>query len=414
MRRCYYPIVIFTYLSCLGIDINSTVATNYQNKPFLLKIAQVNSSDTILPSNLRVGNTGENVKVLQNQLKKLGYYDGITDGQFGTTTRNAVIKFQQDKGLFADGIAGSRTRQLLQTEIAKQGGFASTPTPEAVAEPNEEIKLKFSQSDLIRFGLIAVGILAGVGILFYVIQWFRYSRQLNRLNNADTYVDDDTEIAQPFPDKLENSDREEYIKDTDTDLVQPSLPKLQGTQEYLPSDAFDGELSTVTPSPDLLRAEKTSRLAKINIFDELIQDLESSNPTKRRKAIWELGQKGDSRAIQPLVEQMVESDSQQRSLILAALAEIGTRTLKPMNRALAVSLQDESADVRKNAIRDLTRVYDMMAQISQMLSMAMEDEDSEVQETARYAISQMNRIRILPSEGPQTQIQYPQEWQDDS
>ncbi|MBE9214449.1 peptidoglycan-binding protein [Plectonema cf. radiosum LEGE 06105] len=409
MRRCYYPIVIFTYLSCLGIDINSTGATNYKNKPFLLEIAQVNSSDTILPSNLRVGSAGENVKVLQNQLKKLGYYDGITDGQFGTTTRNAVIKFQQDKGLFADGIAGSRTRQLLQTEIAKQSGFTSTPTPEAVSEPNDEEEVKFLQSDLIRFGLIAVGILAGVGILFYVIQWFRYSRQLN---NADTYVDDDTEIAQPFPDKLENGDREEYIEDTD--LVQPSLPKLQGTQEYLPSDAFDGELSTVTPSSDLLPAEKTSRLIKVNVVDELIKDLESSNPTKRRKAIWELGQKGDSRAIQPLVEQMVESDSQQRSLILAALAEIGTRTLKPMNRALAVSLQDESPDVRKNAIRDLTRVYDMMAQISQMLSMAMEDEDSEVQETARYAISQMNRIRILPSEGPQTQIQYPQEWQDDS
>ncbi|MBF2015938.1 MAG: peptidoglycan-binding protein [Rivularia sp. T60_A2020_040] len=404
MRRCYYPIVIFTYLSCLGIDINSTVATNYQNKPFLLKIAQVNSSDPILPSNLRVGNAGENVKVLQNQLKKLGYYDGITDGQFGTTTRNAVIKFQQDKGLFADGIAGSRTRQLLQTEIAKQSGFASTPTPEAVSEPNE---IKSSQTDLIRFGLIAAGILAGIGILFYAIQWLRYSRQSN---NANTYVDDDTQIAQSFPDKLENGDRQEYIEDTD--LVQPSLPKLQGTQEYLPSDAFDGELSTVTPSPDLIPAQKTSRLAKINIFDELIQDLESSNPTKRRKAIWELGQKGDSRAIQPLVEQMVESDSQQRSLILAALAEIGTRTLKPMNRALAVSLQDESPDVRKNAIRDLTRVYDMMAQISQMLSMAMEDEDAEVQETARYAISQMNRIRILPSEGPQTQIQYPQEWQD--
>ncbi|MGD1910571.1 MAG: HEAT repeat domain-containing protein, partial [Rivularia sp. (in: cyanobacteria)] len=122
----------------------------------------------------------------------------------------------------------------------------------------------------------------------------------------------------------------------------------------------------------------------------------------RRKAIWELGQKGDSRAIQPLVEQMVHCDSQQRSLILAALAEIGTRTLKPMNRALAVSMQDESADVRKNAIRDLTRVYDMMTQITQMLAMATEDEDPEVQQVAKYAISHMNRITILPSEEQET------------
>ena len=340
--------------------------------------------------------------MLQTQLKKLGYYDGIADGQFGATTRNSLVKFQREKGLLPDGIAGTRTREILQTEITKASGLTSTPTPEAVSEPTEEN----SQSDLIRFGLIAMGILAGIGILFYMIQRLRYSRQLN---NADTYVDDDTEVAQAFPDKLENGDRNEYIEDTE--LVKPSLPKLKGADEvYLPNNNFD-DASTITPSPKLLAAE-TSRLAKVNIVDELMEDLESSNPTKRRKAIWELGQKGDSRAIQPLVEQMVDSDSQQRSLILAALAEIGTRTLKPMNRALAVSLQDESPDVRKNAIRDLTRVYDMMAQISQMLSMAMEDEDSEVQETARYAISQMNRIRILPSEGPETQIQYPQEWEE--
>ena len=177
-------------------------------------------------------------------------------------------------------------------------------------------------------------------------------------------------------------------------------------QKYLPKGDVEDVPSTITPSPQtsqIIPTEKTSRLAKVNVVDELIQDLDSSNPTERRKAIWELGQKGDSRAIQPLVEQMIDADSQQRSLILGALSEIGTRTLKPMNRALAVSMQDESPDVRKNAIRDLTRVYDVMAQISQMLSMAAEDEDPEVQETARYAISQMNRIRILPSEEPETQ-----------
>ena len=186
---------------------------------------------------------------------------------------------------------------------------------------------------------------------------------------------------------------------------------MTGTQE----DNLEEVASTVQPSAQIIPTEKTSSLAKLNVVDELIEDLDSSNPTQRRKAIWELGQKGDSRAIQPLVEQMVDADSQQRSLILAALSEIGTRTLKPMNRALAVSMQDESPDVRKNAIRDLTRVYDVMGQISQMLSMAMEDEDPEVQETAKYAVSQMNRIRVLPSEPPQPQqAQLPEEWEDSS
>jgi HEAT repeat protein len=81
-------------------------------------------------------------------------------------------------------------------------------------------------------------------------------------------------------------------------------------------------------------------------------------------------------------------------MILSALSEIGTRTLKPMSRALAISLQDESPDVRKNAIRDLTRVYDLMAQISQMVHQATEDPDSEVRETAKWALKQMNRFRV--------------------
>ncbi len=76
-----------------------------------------------------------------------------------------------------------------------------------------------------------------------------------------------------------------------------------------------------------------------------------------------------------MVDLMIDADSQQSSLILAALAEIGIRTLKPMNRALAVSMQDESPQVRQNAICDLARVYDMMGQMSQILRHAVEDTD---------------------------------------
>lgn len=393
MRRCHYSIVIFTYLSCFGFNINPAIALSYEKTPSLLKVAQADSSDTT-SRNLAIGSVGEDVKVLQAQLKKLGYYDGIPDGQFGESTRNAVIEFQQKNNVPADGIAGSQTKELIKTKTLEKSSSTSIPTlePVSVDAPDEE---KSSSSDLIKLGFIAVGILAGVGTLFYAVQWFRYSK---RAKNAGAYIDDDddTELVQPPQEQFTNTNQE---------------------QKYLLANDVEDVPSTITPSPQtsqIIPTEKTSRLAKVNVVDELIQDLNSSNPTQRRKAIWELGQKGDSRAIQPLVEQMVDADSQQRSLILAALSEIGTRTLKPMNRALAVSLQDKSPDVRKNAIRDLTRVYDVMAQVSQMLSMAADDEDPEVQETARYAISQMNRIRILPSEKPDTKIQYPEHWEDES
>jgi HEAT repeat protein len=128
--------------------------------------------------------------------------------------------------------------------------------------------------------------------------------------------------------------------------------------------------------------------------------LRSPDPVKRRKVIWELGQRGDTRAVQPLVDLLIDSDSKQRSLILSTLSEIGTRTLKPMTRALAVSLQDENAEVRKNAIRDLTRVYDMVSQISNLLHKATEDSDQDVQETAKWALGQLNRIRQVPGDLP--------------
>ncbi|NJK37565.1 MAG: hypothetical protein HC835_06485 [Oscillatoriales cyanobacterium RM2_1_1] len=131
-------------------------------------------------------------------------------------------------------------------------------------------------------------------------------------------------------------------------------------------------------------------------IEQLILSIQSSDPAIRSKAIWELGQHSDSRAIQPLVDLLVGSDSKQRSLILAALSEIGSRALKPMNRALTFSLQDENAEVRKNAIRDLTRVYDLILQMSQLLQRAVYDPDPDVQETAEWAIDKLSRIRPLP------------------
>jgi hypothetical protein len=145
-----------------------------------------------------------------------------------------------------------------------------------------------------------------------------------------------------------------------------------------------------------LTVSETTRLSRVDIVDELIQDLQSVDASRRRKAIWELGQRGDSRAVQPLVDLLMDSDSQQRSLILAAVSEIGIRTLKPMNRALFMSVQDDSAEVRKNAIRDVTRVFDLVTQMSQLLQYATSDEDREVQETAEWALEQLNRIRPLP------------------
>ena len=149
----------------------------------------------------------------------------------------------------------------------------------------------------------------------------------------------------------------------------------------------------------------SGRLPKIDIVDELIKELNNLDPSRRRKVIWDLGQRGDSRAVQPLVNLLVDSDSQQRSLILAALSEISIRTLKPMNRALAISLQDESPEVRKNAIRDLIGIYELVFQISHLINNAIDDSNTDVRETAIWALHQLNRIRSMSGSVDTTVLQ---------
>lgn len=181
--------------------------------------------------------------------------------------------------------------------------------------------------------------------------------------------------------------------------IKPTEPDKNGHANHILTAGEDEPKSEskVVVTDSNLEVQETTRLPKINIVDELIKDLQNPDPTKRRKAIWELAQRGDSRAIQPLVNSLIDADSKQRCLILEAISQIGHRTLKPLQRALVISLQDENAEVRKNAIRDVTRIYELMAQISQLLRHAIDDPDDEVQETAKWAMTQMNRMRGVSS-----------------
>ena len=86
-----------------------------------------------------------------------------------------------------------------------------------------------------------------------------------------------------------------------------------------------------------------------------------------------------------------DSDSKQQSLILATLSEIGTKTLRPMSRALVISLQNDNAEVRKNAIRDLMRMYELIIQVTNLLRQAEYDPDPEVEKIAKWALEQLNR-----------------------
>ncbi|MBD2440481.1 peptidoglycan-binding protein [Nostoc sp. FACHB-110] len=72
----------------------------------------------------QVGSQGTEVKFIQQCLKNLGYFNGPVTGTFANLTQRAVSRFQQAKGLTADGVVGNNTRQALQQSC--QGGTTST------------------------------------------------------------------------------------------------------------------------------------------------------------------------------------------------------------------------------------------------------------------------------------------------
>jgi hypothetical protein len=181
-------------------------------------------------------------------------------------------------------------------------------------------------------------------------------------------------------------------KQKSTAESRPDLPVLLDGSHDHSSEAVDSRVA-----PDEFSVNSTTRLVPINIVDTLLQELTSPDMGIRQKAIWELGQRGNSLALQPLVNAMLDADSHEKSLILGALAAIGSRSLQPMHRAMALSLQDPSPEVRKNAIRDLTRIYDQMLQLGQLLSYACQDTDPEVQQTAEWALAQFNRLPMSQS-----------------
>ena len=59
------------------------------------------------------GSQGEEVKKIQTNLKKWGYYNGSVDGVYGDSTEKAIRSFQKKNGITVDGVAGNATLKAL-------------------------------------------------------------------------------------------------------------------------------------------------------------------------------------------------------------------------------------------------------------------------------------------------------------
>ena len=88
--------------------------------PFASFASRDASEDTTQEVLSKYGSQGEEVRQIQTKLKELGLYTGNIDGIYGNGTKNAVMEFQKQKGLDADGIAGTKT--LTALGLSQSGG----------------------------------------------------------------------------------------------------------------------------------------------------------------------------------------------------------------------------------------------------------------------------------------------------
>ncbi|KGP76720.1 cell wall hydrolase [Desulfosporosinus sp. Tol-M] len=83
------------------------------------------------------GSKGPEVIELQKKLVQLGYVVGTVDGKFGSKTEAAVRRFQKERGLRVDGLAGTQTIN----ELKLLTGESTNSSGKAVGNKNVDINL---------------------------------------------------------------------------------------------------------------------------------------------------------------------------------------------------------------------------------------------------------------------------------
>ncbi|MBD1916546.1 MULTISPECIES: HEAT repeat domain-containing protein [Cyanophyceae] len=370
---------------------------------------------------LQPGAEGDDVIMLQRQMRLLGLYQGPVDGRYGGPTQEAIASFQSKAGLPASGTLDQVTWQHMSTpQLLTENTPAEPEIP--VLFPTAEEPAPSAATPVVATANASVTPVSAE------------SPDAETAAPVESPAGEGQELAEPAAvengasvETAESSRRWIWLglgglalvgclggwwflgqgrsakrSTTNSERLPSAESQARSSAEPSPDDStMAGHIGTLSPALGLatpaaaandLTLDPTTRLTSGDIVNSLIHELDNHDGAVRRHAIWELGQRGHSEAIQPLINGLLDADSQEKSLILAALAEISSRSLKPMHRALALGLQDPSPEVRKNAIRDLSRIYDTVVQLSHMLAQATQDPDVGVQETAQWALSQLNRI----------------------
>lgn len=85
---------------------------------------------------LKKGMSGDNVVLLQDNLRSLGYFNVESTGYFGSITKNAVIRLQRDNGILVDGIVGNQTYGVINNLLSGGSAAVSRGSVDRTANAN--------------------------------------------------------------------------------------------------------------------------------------------------------------------------------------------------------------------------------------------------------------------------------------
>ncbi|MCC0178361.1 HEAT repeat domain-containing protein [Waterburya agarophytonicola K14] len=310
----------------------------------------------------------------------------------------------------------------ITTEITKENiPKISIEKPEQLVQSIQEQPAEKTNQRLSLIGIAVTSIL----FLFVLLMLFKkeeeppeQSKELVSLENANSIESQEKDNQLAVTEELvtestlpmigmslhEEFDYQPIVSTESTDIkllkaIEPEMTiaevsqELAETQNPIIDSDITGKLTIVT-----------SNTTEIDVVFELIQDLQRSSTSKRisgqtdlrRKAIWQLGQTNDLRSIEPLVQIIAQVDSLEKSLILDAITQITEGNLATIDHISSMSLENESAEARQNAVQQLNLSYQSIISLIDRLSEMTETHDIEVRNTARWALQQFERVS-LPS-----------------
>ena len=100
MKRIFINVFLIMFFIFVGVIAIIIFSNNVDNSKSIEALS-------------KYGSSGNEVRQIQEKLKRWGYYTGNVDGIYGSKTVSAVKAFQRKNGLTVDGVAGPKTLSAM-------------------------------------------------------------------------------------------------------------------------------------------------------------------------------------------------------------------------------------------------------------------------------------------------------------